>query len=64
MLLKSLIFVLALWLLSIAASLVGWHLVLAVCAAASPVGCLAWKDPDRWGWLLGWSPRKSSPDDP
>lgn len=48
-------FALGVWLMSLAAELLGWPFVLAMVALVSPMIAMAWKDPDRWGWLLGWS---------
>ena len=43
MLVKLVMIALALWLLSLAAALVGWHLALAALAAALPAAWLAQK---------------------
>lgn len=58
------VFALAAWILSVCASIVGWHLVLGVGALFAPVYWLAHGDIERWGWLIGLPKRDPSPDDP
>ena len=57
------LFVFGLWLMSVAAAIIGWGVVLAGAVLVSPMLVLAWADPVRWGWLLGW-PRPPPPPKP
>ena len=58
------VFAFGLWLVAVGVAFFGWRPVLAVLALVSPMYVLAWRDPDRWGWLIGWSTPKRGPDDP
>lgn len=65
-LLIAAVFAFGLWLVAVGVGFFGWRAVLLVLALASPMYVMAWRDPDRWGWLIGWSSPESraGPDDP
>ena len=58
-LLIAAVFAFGAWLVAFGVAFFGWRAVLLALALASPAYVMAWRDPDRWGWLIGWSSPKS-----
>ena len=63
LLINAALFAFGLWLVSVAAAIIGWGGVLAGVVLASPLLALALADPVRWGWLVG-RPRPPPPPKP